>query len=627
LRRITLIFFFLHAVSIFRSQNKIPVDGRYIQYQNLLHSVETDSAKCARLISYGEKIMDSLGDYKFSLLIFEKTDALLHQKELKSLMPVLYSKWGYCLYQKGDFKAADKLFTKALSYTEILNTNPELKAEVFNRAGIALEKLGVYKRALFYYNEALELYTKLNNEKGKVMLYSNIASLFTATGVQVKSDEFFDKAAKVYFESGRMDRYAAVMANKAIAQIRLGDLKKARSLFLYALRTNPPGNEQFYIHTCFNLGALYSDLKQHDSCRYFLNRGKKVSDSLNLSERFNGNYYIGMGYCYLNENNISKAIVYHKLALKNKEGIHNYRAIYDDISDLYYKQKQYDSALIYKNEGMRIADSIYKSELSEHINFENKRIELLEKDYQNQIKATEQQLFLDNLKKRNFVLLSLMIMLIAFVLLFLLYFKQYKLRVKKEQLQSELDFLKAQLNPHFLFNSLNNIYVLLDQDKNKAMILLVQFCELMRYQLYDCNVSYIPLKEELKFLENYIDFEKLRYERKITVEHNLQEPVTGSLQIAPILLQPFIENAFKHTPKSRHEPGRIVIHMELTDTRFFMEIKNPVGLKERSTLPGGIGLENVKKRLKLLYPNRYKLKIAAGDTFFQVQLKITLSND
>jgi tetratricopeptide (TPR) repeat protein len=647
LRQIPLIFFLLLTALLVRAQNppaaenlpkaeQAAAEGKYLHYQRLLQ-LKDDSVKCAKLIAYAEKISDSLGNYNFALLIFEKANDLLHQRKFVSdsrdtdnlgrLMPLLYSKWARCLQSKGDCETADRLYSKALGYTDILNSDLSFKAYILNNAGANLGKMMVYKRALSYCDQALELYTKLNDEKGKATVYANMANIFVLTENYGQSSIFFDKAAKIYLQNKQMARYAAVLGNKAVVAIRLGKLREAMTLFHQVLKLNPPENNELYIRTCFNMGMLYSDLKQWDSCFYFLDKGKAVSDSLNLSKRWNGTYYYDMAQCYADKNETNKAIAFYKLALKNKTGVTSYRTLYDDISKLYFKQKQYDSAFTYKNESMRIADSIYKSELGEHISFENKRIELLEKDYQNQIRETQQQQFLDNLQKRNFMLLCSVVMLITLVLLLFLYFKQYRLKVKKEQLQSELDFLKAQLNPHFLFNSLNNIYVLLEEDKEKALELLVQFCELMRYQLYDCDVSSILLSDEIRFLENYVDFEKLRYEGKINVEHNLKESVTGDFQIAPILLQPFIENAFKHSPKNRHNPSQISIRTALTKADFLLEVKNSVNMKEHSTLPGGIGLENVKKRLKLLYPNKHELKINSTDASFQIKLKIALSND
>jgi tetratricopeptide (TPR) repeat protein len=627
LRRISLIFFIFLNTLFIRAQKKVPEDQKILQYQHLLQ-LNDDSVKCARLITYAAKLSDSLSDFKFAQLIFEKTNTLLHQKEpmpanFRPLLPWLYIEWGLCLHGKGEYEAADKIYSKALEYTDILNSDLKLKAKLYNRTGINLMALTLYKRALFYFNEAVELFTKLDDEVGKGKVYHNMATMFMLNGNYKQSDEFFDKAADIHLKYKRMARYYGVLNSKAILKAEQGKYQEAKSIFLKVLRS-PQENMEFYVNTHYNTGLIYAELKDWDSCFYFQKRGKWISDSLKINDVTDGGYYYNFGDCYMKRNEIEKAIASYKLALKHKSGIHSFRKLYDRISQLYFEKKQYDSALIYKNESGRISDSIYKNELNEHISFENKRLELLEKDYQNQVRATQQQQFLSNFKKRNSILLGTLIVLIILALLFFFYLKQLRLKLKKEKLQKELDFLKAQLNPHFLFNSLNNIYVLLDQDKNKAMALLIQFCELMRYQLYDCDADSISLSEELRFLKNYIDFEKLRYGDNLKVEDNLKELTSEGFQIAPILLQPFIENAFRHAPKSRHEPGRITVHAALTGHSFSMEVKNSVGIEEKTAPPGEAGLENVKKRLKLLYPNKHELGISSTDAYFQIQLKITL---
>jgi two-component system LytT family sensor kinase len=130
------------------------------------------------------------------------------------------------------------------------------------------------------------------------------------------------------------------------------------------------------------------------------------------------------------------------------------------------------------------------------------------------------------------------------------------------------------MNPHFLFNSINNIYVLLQEDKDRAARILLKFSELLRYQLYDCNVSTILLNKELQFIDNYIEFETLRYSNKIQVHPAIKGLQTDRLRIAPLLLQPFIENAFKHTPKHKNEQGVIHIKAMLHGTKFSLEVNN-----------------------------------------------------
>jgi len=618
------------GITLSRGQPKDSVltnENKYIKYQSIL-TIENDSSKCEELLNYAVKITDSIHDYDFAILICKKVGALLKKETYPSLQLSLDRKWGYCAYMKGDYETADKLYVQALS-SKLLNKDIILKADVLNKAGANLQNLGVYKRAMTYYNETLEIYTKLNDQRGKAMVYINMANIFASTGNLSQSDLFFDKAAKIFLEKNLIENYSVILGNKAIVRWRLGKFEDAKTLLLKALKLNMKKikSHDHFIAVYFNLGLIYAELKKWDSSFYYLTRAKTSIDSLHMSESLDGSYYYDLGYVYAKKGEIKKAISYYKKALNIKAGISEYRNLYNDVAELYLKSKQYDSAFIYKNEKDRIVDSIYNSEIKERAEFENKRIELLEKDYQNQIKSAEQEHSLSDLQKRNYLLLSIVIILVATVLVSFLYFKQSKLKEKKEHLQSELDFLKAQLNPHFLFNSINNIYVLLNDDKDKASEILLKFSDLLRYQLYECNVSLIHLSKELQFLENYIEFEKLRYSNKIKVKCHFENEKSHNLKIAPLLLQPFIENAFKHTPKNKGNENLIEIEVKVNNTQLVFKTTNTLNEGESSGLPGGVGLENVRKRLKLLYSNKHDLTIKTENGIYMVVLNLQLTHD
>ncbi len=602
-------------------------DGKYEKYQQILQ-IQNDSVKCARLIAYADKMADSLKDYNFALLVFEKANKLLLQKNYPSLQLELYYKWAFATYEKGNFAAADQLIVQALN-CKIIESTPEYKAKVLNTGGAILQDLMVYKRALVYYNEALEIYTRLNNSAGKGRVYQNMANIFAMTGNYTQSDQFFDKSAEIFKKIGLIDNYRITIGNKAYVKWKLGKPDTAKILTIHSLDLYSGKLDVAAKHPerVLNLALMYATVKQWDSTFYYLELARHITDSTGFPQDFAGSYYYNMGYCYAEKGDQAKAASFYKKALRYKAGIANFRYLYENIAAAYLANKQYDSAFFYKNQALLLIDSIYKSELKEHITFENKRLELLEKDYQNQIQSAMQRQSLHELEKRNYLLIALVIVLGVGVLLFFLYFRQYKLKVKKEHLQSELDFLRAQLNPHFLFNSINNIYVLLDENKEKASHILLKFSELMRYQLYECNVSTIRLDKELQFLENYIEFEKLRYSNKIAVQYASAAADAERLLIAPLLLQPFIENAFKHTPKNKGQQSHIAIRIELEDNRLLFEVINTLDVRENSKLPGGIGLENVKKRLKLLYPHQHDLQIMVTDNSYKIILTLTLAHD
>lgn len=602
-------------------------DDKYRKYQRLL-AIEDDSTRCAELMRYADALTDSLYDYDFALLIFQKVNAMLDHSRYPTLQLDLYAKWGLTNYRKGNYEEADKLYVKALGL-KALDKNPALKAKILNRAGANLLELGAHKRSLTYYNEALAIYVKLNDNTGKGMVYQNIANIFAISGNLAESDKFMDKAAALFLQLKEIENYATVTGNKAYLKWKLGYPDSAKALLIRSLKIplstmKAPGH---LVDRHFNLGLIYGELKRWDSCFFYLEKGKEISNSLGIGAEYEGLYYYNTAYCYELQGNELKAIPCYKKALSIKTGIPNYANLYHNIAAAYFNIKRYDSAIIFKDKGIRFNDSVYKSELKQHISFENKRIELLEKDYANEIQSSLQKQSLHELRNRNYLFAIIILLLVGFLVLLFLYFRQYRIKIKKEHLQSELDFLKAQLNPHFLFNSINNIYVLLDENKEKASEILLKFSSLMRYQLYECNVSAIPLTKELHFLEDYIAFEKLRYTDKIGVHYQFDHTKADHLLIAPLLLQPFIENAFKHIPKSRQEQGQIIVNCQITGTTLLFEVTNTVNTAHVSTLPGGIGLGNVRKRLGLLYPNKHELRTWIEEGLFKISLKVTLVND
>ncbi|QEH42565.1 sensor histidine kinase [Chitinophaga sp. XS-30] len=194
---------------------------------------------------------------------------------------------------------------------------------------------------------------------------------------------------------------------------------------------------------------------------------------------------------------------------------------------------------------------------------------------------------------------------------------QSALRAGAEQ---ELQFLRSQINPHSLFNSLNTIYFLIDKENRPARETLMKFSELLRYQLYDCNTEQIDIEKEIQYLENYVAIQRLRHDEQYTIQFSTGAEVKG-FPIAPLLLIPFVENAFKHL--STHHHSAVRIRMEKQGQQFRFSVFNTTEEKAAPS-PGGIGLANVKRRLELLYPDKHDLQIAINDSTCNVQLTINI---
>lgn len=179
--------------------------------------------------------------------------------------------------------------------------------------------------------------------------------------------------------------------------------------------------------------------------------------------------------------------------------------------------------------------------------------------------------------------------------------------LEQEHLKQELEYLKYQINPHFFMNTLNNIHVLIDVDQEKAKRSLVELSKLMRYTLYESNSPMVLLSQEIDFITQYLSLMKLRYSDKVEIVRQMPT-ITNGLQIPPLLLVTFIENAFKHGVSYQH-PSFIHIALTVGDDNktIHFECHNSRHTLKQSDERGGIGLENVRKRLDLIYEKDYKL--------------------
>jgi two-component system, LytTR family, sensor kinase len=197
------------------------------------------------------------------------------------------------------------------------------------------------------------------------------------------------------------------------------------------------------------------------------------------------------------------------------------------------------------------------------------------------------------------------------------------LQLQKDNLALELDFLRSQLNPHFLFNSLNNIYSMVEETNREAGDTILKLADLMRYLLYESNSEQVYLSREVSFLEDYIALEKIRHSNasKITFES------AGSFEyyrIPPFLLVPFVENAFKHGLDTI-EDGWVTIKILLDGSQLNFEVTNSKPQRKRpGTQKGGIGLVNLKKRLDIYYPGQHELKIDDSDSVYKIYLRLSL---
>lgn len=206
--------------------------------------------------------------------------------------------------------------------------------------------------------------------------------------------------------------------------------------------------------------------------------------------------------------------------------------------------------------------------------------------------------------------------------------KQRAERLEKEKHKAELNFLKAQIHPHFLFNTLNNLYTLTLQKSDQAPKTVIKLSEMLDYMLYQCNDKQVPIHKEIKLLNNYIDLERLRYGERL--EFSFEQDIDNSESpIAPLILLSLVENAFKHGASGAIRKPKIEINISVKNNLLKARVYNTKPEKAQSDpseYKAGIGVSNITRQLELIYPNVYTLQKDEKEGYYSVDLEIQLAN-
>lgn len=193
--------------------------------------------------------------------------------------------------------------------------------------------------------------------------------------------------------------------------------------------------------------------------------------------------------------------------------------------------------------------------------------------------------------------------------------------LKEEKLETELKLLKAQINPHFIFNALNNIYSLTYMQAKNAPDSVLKLSEMLRYVFYECNKDKVPLTSEIQYIENFIAFQQMKseFEQNISIQTNTK---ANSIEIAPMLFIPFIENAFKYSRIEENEDAFVTIQLHQENNTVRFKIENSVPSNNKPLAGSGTGIRNVKHRLSIIYPEKYGLTITDENDKYMVELGI-----
>lgn len=237
--------------------------------------------------------------------------------------------------------------------------------------------------------------------------------------------------------------------------------------------------------------------------------------------------------------------------------------------------------------------------------------------------------FLENITPNFDLLEGLIVVILTYALKYTLiaFITQNELlKLQKEKLQLELNALKAQIHPHFLFNTLNNLYSLTLKNSDKASEVVLKLSDIMRYVLYQANEEKVELSKELDFIRNYVELQKIRYHNRYDILFEIAGNPEGK-KVSPLLFIDFTENAFKHGIDKRFTDGFVHVKFDIRQDEVIFQCRNSIGNNEQEGIiqqNAGIGLANVKKRLAILYPQHHSLTIHRDGEIFHAELKLQL---
>lgn len=225
----------------------------------------------------------------------------------------------------------------------------------------------------------------------------------------------------------------------------------------------------------------------------------------------------------------------------------------------------------------------------------------------------------------SFVVMNSVSMFATFIKMFKFWYgeQKQKLQAEEEKVRTELQLLKSQLHPHFLFNTLNNLYALVNERSGKAPAMLLRLSGLLSYVLYECRADEVPLEKEIVVIKDYVALEQERYGDRLDISLNFSGDIEGRM-IPPMLFQPFVENAFKHGTAEQLGKVWMSIDLSVKNNQLLFKLINSFDGTRQASVQGGVGISNIRKRLSLLYPQRFQLQTGHEGELYIVSMTIDL---
>jgi len=513
---------------------------------------------------------------------------------------------GFEYFSKNPEKAVE-IGIKSLKMAQEIKFNKGI-ADSYTVIGVAYWTLGKLDSALFQYLEASKYYQIINNKMGEVSVYNNIGLINNSLNLIDESLAYYLKAYDIAESINYKEGISAISTNIGIIYLNEKiDYKAALSYFRVSLEIalKYKNNERSIAGSYNNIGEAYLFLNHLDSSVFYFKKGLSMSKIINDNRGIATSLKnLGLVFTQQGKLNTAEKLIQRSLKMSLKDGFHKLIQLnYEELSELYFLMGKFEFSYEYLKKYTDINDSLSNIEIKKNISeiqnkYENELNENLINIQKLELAEKEIELMQKSTDYKNSVFILYLIISILFIIGAIIFFKERINSTKKSKLllSARLNTLKNQLNPHFLFNSLNVLSSLIHKDSNGADIFIGELSKLYRYILDNFEKDLVLVKDELNFANSFLDIMKVRFGDCIKVTIDVEEGIIDNYKIPPLSLQILLENAVKHNKISETHPLEILVKNE---ANIYLEISNKTNKKSNvdSTYLGLNNLQSIYKNI------------------------------
>lgn len=488
----------------------------------------------------------------------------------------------------------------------------ELQVVSLNMIGVVYRRMDLVKPALDYHTQALDLANSISEktiqlEASIAVSQNSIGNIYLALKRYDLAIKQFEKSLKIEEKLNQKLGLAINFHNIGYAQEAQGNLEAAMENYQLSLRYNNEINSDIGRVICYNsIGSLYIKLRKHEQAKEIINRA--LTKAIEIGDQFYlASAYVNLGWVELELDNLIESETNLKKALEISSAFNLTSSSVDankKLSDLYHVQKNFELALFHYKAAIELENTITNERNFQYVND-------IVLEYENEVKNKQIQLLADRNEElvRNQKLYMLIIFSVVLLAVILIAFNRNRqLRQEKQILTLEQDMLRNQMNPHFIFNSLNSIKLyIINNDKEKAVYYLNKFAKLIRKILVANTEKYISLEDELETMKLYLSIENLRFSNQINFSIKIDPNInTASIKVPSLILQPFLENALWHGLSSKNNDKKISLIVSRGTTHHVVVSITDNGIgrtesekinRDKSLNRKSVGLDITKARL------------------------------